>query len=210
MEKNAKMALWESVQKTDPRHTKKVEFGRKFTSIDAHYQVMQATAAFGPVGIGWGYAVHHSTVSSGAVILASADVTLWHGERSNSFGPMRGMAILLNEKGHTDSDASKKALTDALTKLLSHLGFSADVFLGRFDDNKYVAQMTAEFKAAEKSAVSDADKAKADDFRAAIAGASDETDLARAAKDLAGCGLPTPLLDELRALYSAKRKEVAA
>jgi hypothetical protein len=46
---------------------------------------------------------------------------------------------------HIDNDAFKKATTDALTKLLSHLGFNADVFLGLFDDNKYVKRMEQEF-----------------------------------------------------------------
>jgi hypothetical protein len=46
-----------------------------------------------------------------------------------------------------DSDGPKKATTDALTKLLSQLGFNADVFEGRFDDSKYVAELTEEFAA---------------------------------------------------------------
>ena len=37
-----------------------------------------------------------------------------------------------------DDDCIKKVATDALTKGLSKLGFNADVFMGRFDDNKYV------------------------------------------------------------------------
>ena len=45
---------------------------------------------------------------------------------------------------------AKKATTDALTKLLSRLGFNADVFLGLYDDNKYVEQVASEFAAAEK------------------------------------------------------------
>jgi hypothetical protein len=53
------MRIWEAVQKTDPAHTKKVEFGRKFTSIDAFWQIQQATKLFGPVGEGWGYRVQH-------------------------------------------------------------------------------------------------------------------------------------------------------
>ena len=44
------MRVWRQVDRTDPRHTKAVTFGRKFTSIDAHYQVMRATETFGPVG----------------------------------------------------------------------------------------------------------------------------------------------------------------
>ena len=31
------------------------------------------------------------------------------------------------------------------TKALSKLGFNADVFLGKYDDNKYVAKMKEEF-----------------------------------------------------------------
>jgi hypothetical protein len=31
------------------------------------------------------------------------------------------------------------AITDGLTKGISHLGFNADVFLGEMDGNKYVA-----------------------------------------------------------------------
>jgi hypothetical protein len=50
-----------------------------------------------------------------------------------------------DKNGRVDSDAAKKATTDALTKLLSHLGFNADVFLKKFDDNKYVEQVAEEF-----------------------------------------------------------------
>ena len=32
----------------------------------------------------------------------------------------------------------QSAMTDAMTKAFSHLGMSADVFLGKFDDSKYV------------------------------------------------------------------------
>ena len=162
------MKLWESVQKTDPNHTKKVDIGRKFTSIDAHYQIMQATAAFGPVGQGWGYVVQHSVVTAGEVVLAAADVTLWVGNRQDSYGPWRGMAELLNAKGRVDDDAAKKATTDGITKALSHLGFNADVFLGKFDDNKYLAKVKAEF-AEKPEAVTEEQAATLRDMIAATA-----------------------------------------
>jgi len=138
------MRIWNAVATTNPHHTKKVEIGRKFTSIDAHYQILKATEVFGPVGHGWGYVVHHDTISAGPYLLAVADVVIWHGTRDNTFGPIRGMAEIVNAKGRLDDDAPKKATTDALTKALSHLGFSADVFLGLYDDNKYVAKMRQE------------------------------------------------------------------
>lgn len=150
------MRIWDAVSKTDPKHTKKVTFGRSFTSIDAHWQIQQATHQFGPIGDGWGYGVEHSIVTlTPEMILAVADVTVWWGPERKSYGPVRGTCEIYGPKTSqgkpipgmfiTDEDAPKKAMTDALTKGLSHLGFSADVFLGLFDDNRYVQKMEKEF-----------------------------------------------------------------
>lgn len=198
MDSNANMTLWDSVQKTDPSHTKKVNQRGGFTSISAHYQVMRATEVFGPVGIGWGYDCGEPIFTGPFIIIP---VRVWYQDRANTFGPIYGSAEIAGAR--PDSDAPKKAMTDALTKALSHLGFNADVFLGKFDDNKYVAQMAAEFKAKPEPA-SEADEARVADFREAIAQASDDIALAKVAKELAGCGLPASLLPGLRALYSAK------
>lgn len=160
------LRIWNAVSKTDPAHTKKVEFGRKFTSIDAHWQIQQATKQFGPVGEGWGYKPVHSVERlTDQMILAVADVTIWWLDRAGNgtlgstheYGPIRATCEMYGPKTYkgkiipgefvTDEDAPKKAMTDALTKGLSHLGFSADVFLGLFDDNRYVQKMEKEFSA---------------------------------------------------------------
>jgi hypothetical protein len=144
------MEIWDSVSKTDPSHTKKVNQRGGFTAIDAHYQVMQATKQFGPIGYGWGYTCEHGITDN--LELAWCDVDLWwRGDRIappleptiHKFGPIRGMCKL-KTGDRIDQDASKKAMTDALTKGLSHLGFNADVFLGLFDDNKYVTERRQE------------------------------------------------------------------
>lgn len=44
-----------------------------------------------------------------------------------------------------DDDFMKKAETDLVTKALSKLGFNSDVFMGLYDDNRYVNQMQNEF-----------------------------------------------------------------
>ncbi|AHM74551.1 hypothetical protein [Yersinia hibernica] len=44
-----------------------------------------------------------------------------------------------------DDEISKKSLTDATTKALSQLGFSADVFMGLFDDVEYTTDNNIEF-----------------------------------------------------------------
>lgn len=152
--------IWDALKVTDPKYTKKVEFGRKFTSINSQWQLQRMTEQFGPIGKGWGYTVQHSVERiTPEYVLAIADVSIWWMEaradantrvvETSSFGPVRGMSPIL-EMGRNglvrDDDAGKKAMTDALTKGLSHLGLSADVFLGLFDDNKYVSQVREQFK----------------------------------------------------------------
>lgn len=140
------MDLWRSVEVTDPAMTKRVNQRGGFTSIGAHYQVMRATETFGPVGVGWGYDCGAPIFHGDFVIIP---VTVWYRDRANTFGPVYGCAEFIGKR--PDHDAPKKAMTDALTKALSHLGFNADVFLGKFDDNKYVAEVSQQFRAAEKA-----------------------------------------------------------
>lgn len=136
------MAIWDRVEKTDPAHTKPVTFGRKFTAIDAHYQVQRATEIFGPVGKGWGYNTEFSEChTEDGEIIQFCDLTFWWDEKIYRLGPIRGACMLKKKDKAPDTDAGKKAMTDALTKCLSHLGFNADVFLGKFDDNKYVNEL---------------------------------------------------------------------
>jgi hypothetical protein len=129
--------LWNSVAETDPEHTKKINARGGFTAIGANYQIREATRAFGPIGIGWGYTTGQPMFQDGLIIVP---VSLWHGSRTNVFGPMLGAAVLA-AGGRVDHDAPKKATTDAITKLLSQIGFNADVFLGLFDDVKYVEEL---------------------------------------------------------------------
>jgi hypothetical protein len=136
------LSIWSAVSKTNPDNTKHVSQRGGFTSICAQSQFMEATRQFGPIGIGWGYDADAPIFHEALVFVR---VTLWHGSRANVFGPVIGGAEWKSDKGRLDSDAPKKATTDAITKLLSQLGFNADVFLGLYDDNKYVEQMRKEF-----------------------------------------------------------------
>ena len=145
------MKLWDSVCQTDPKYTKKVNQRGGFTAIAAQSQIMEATRVFGPVGIGWGYECGPAQVVGSMIMLP---VTIWHGSRENSFGPIYGCADMLGSR--PDHDAPKKAMTDALTKGLSHLGFNADVFLGLFDDNKYVEERAAAVADANDPLIDDA------------------------------------------------------
>lgn len=142
------LRIWSRVEKTDPDHTKRVNQRGGFTAIDAHYQIMRATETFGPVGEGWGYECG-APIFHGDMIIVP--VTVWHGDCTKAFGPVYGCAQFLGSR--PDADAPKKAMTDALTKALSHLGFNADVFLGKFDDSKYVEGLRRETAAPSADAI---------------------------------------------------------
>ena len=145
------MLLWEQVQKTELKYTKPVKFGRGFTAIDPHSQVMKATEAFGPAGNGWGWKVMRVdyTPTNDVAILVGLWVDDHHSRDDHYECPgiqQWGQASLYIDAAESkkDNDAFKKATTDGLTKCLSYLGFNADVFLGLFDDNKYVQQLKKE------------------------------------------------------------------
>lgn len=146
----ANLSLWNQVDKTNPAHTKEVKLGRKFTAIDAHYQVMRATEVFGPCGQGWGIRNSHYQVltldaQNPHYSLLQFTAQLWY----NWDGQEGVLDIAADIELFEDTrngwkrveDSHKKVRTDAVTKGLSWLGFSADVFLGRFSDNKYVQSL---------------------------------------------------------------------
>lgn len=139
------LKLWDAVCRTNPADTKKVTFGRAITAIDPYKQVRSATEQFGAAGAGWGWEVKDT------VILPTNEIgiliRLWHGD-PNKYIEQWGQSSFYidNAEKKKDTDCFKKATTDGVTKCLSYLGFNADIFLGKYDDNKYVQEMVKEFK----------------------------------------------------------------
>jgi uncharacterized short protein YbdD (DUF466 family) len=146
---NKNMKIWETLSKTNPNYTRTApsSYGKRITTIDPMYQIQMMTDLFGPVGIGWKYKVDYKYIDG----LVFAEVTIkyftdeWH-----EYGPVCSVQNLSKKNGNLDDEAPKKAMTDAMTKAFSHLGMSADVFLGKFDDSKYVEQMKQEFSQTKK------------------------------------------------------------
>ena len=145
--KTNNLQFWDSVQTTDPNFTKEVGFGRKFTSINAQYQVRELTRAFGRIGEGWGISEEQFYNLNGIDGLICYQAILWYkdGEEVRNFSINSSIASH-NGKGKLDDECFKKVSTDALTKGLSKLGFNADIFLGMWDDNRYVNQVKESFK----------------------------------------------------------------
>jgi len=140
-----KLKIWNALEKTNPTHTKKApsKYGKTITTIDAMHQIKNMTAAFGPVGKGWSYDVKYHYAEK--LIFAEVKIRYCLQGEWYSYGPVCSVAPLGNNRG-LDDEAPKKAMTDALTKAFSHLGLNADIFLGKFDNNKYVQEVTEHFK----------------------------------------------------------------
>ena len=137
--------FWESVEKTDPKITKKVEFGkRKYTTIDAQVQIKNVTARFGMYGDTWGVEEERFEFHKDIDLLFYSG-TLWYMKDENKKILPMASAIKMRNKSGIDEDCVKKIRTDAFTKEISRLGFNADVFMGKFDDNKYVSAVAHEF-----------------------------------------------------------------
>lgn len=144
------MELWNKVCVTNPDNTKEVGFGRKFTAIDAHSQIKRATEVFGRVGVGWGWEVVEIQYPLNDTV--ALKIRVWHGDRDNWFEHWGQCGLFTgNDKAKDDQECFKKATTDGLTKCLSYLGFNADVFLGKFDDNKYVEALKETYEKREFS-----------------------------------------------------------
>ena len=138
--------LWNKVEKTNPKYTKPAKIGGlSITAIAPQYQIMLATEQFGPYGKGFGFKsieLDYSLVEVFKLVVFKG--VFFHPEGEFTIINSSKMYMDRNEK-MVDADFAKKIETDALTKALSKLGFNADVFMGRFDDTKYVMEMNAEF-----------------------------------------------------------------
>ena len=154
--------LWNAVAVTNPNFVKSFTRGGGFsgTAINATYQAQKATETFGPCGIGWGIDILEERYQDGAPLTQDGSVVgkevihvlrvkLWYvyqGKRGEVIHFGQTLFTGRNKDGFfTDEEAPKKSLTDAMSKCLSLIGFSADVHLGLYDDSKYVADLRKEF-----------------------------------------------------------------
>jgi hypothetical protein len=144
------LELWNKLEFTDQKYTKPYDTGGfKGTAIDPIYNLKRVSEQLGPVGFNWGWKVLNErldTFGSGndAVTMHSLTLRAWFLQDDGSIREV-------DHIGHTkvsyrtrsgawrvDEEFGKKSLTDALSKIMMSLGASADIWLGRFDGNKYV------------------------------------------------------------------------
>ena len=171
METKNNLELWNKVEKTNPKYTKKAKVGgMNITSISPQFQVMNATEQFGSYGSKWGFRniVLDYSITDTPILLSVLD---WNTKQTTEVKSILGLVgfkatffypegefeitnsikiFTDNKHSKIDDNYAKKLETDALTKALSKLGFNADIFLGKFDDVRYVEEANAHFNPIKK------------------------------------------------------------
>lgn len=145
------LELWNKVEKTNPKYTKKANVkGNNITAIAPQYQIKNVTEQFGSYGTTWGFKsleFDYTLVDNLGMVILHAVFYYPGGE----FPIKNAQSLFMdNAKTKIDDNFAKKIETDTLTKAISKLGFNADIFMGLFDDVKYLSEVTKEF--AEKQA----------------------------------------------------------
>ena len=125
---NPNKYIWDQLKQTDPRFTKRVNKGfGEITTIDPMWQIGKMTETFGPIGKGWSYDVEYKYTE----LLVFAEVKIVWTDKDDvwyKFGPISSVQKLWRKTGALDDEAPKK-------------GLSADVFLGLFDNSKYIEKV---------------------------------------------------------------------
>lgn len=232
--------LWNAVEKTPPSETKAIT-GKSYkgTSPKPHYLVHKATETFGPCGIGWGFEIVDEKLLDGALLapgfferIHMARVRVWY-EWQGKKGVVEhvGQTVFCGKrKGpdglpFTDEDAPKKSVTDALVKALSMIGFAGDIFIGRYDDSKYVNELRQEEREVSKPAVAPAQSKSASQpsgketpeqtrerIEDALANTTSTEDLQRVAAELEPqyLRLPVAMQEAISKVYAFKEKALNA
>lgn len=147
------LRFWNQVCKTPPEHTKPSDHtGADLTSIKPMYQIKKATEIFGPQGLAWGIdpaSERFLESTYGETCILSYDAVLFFidEDKRGEIPIHASMKIAYKTRNgyiRIDEQARKKVVTDAKTKGLSELGFSADVFLGFFNDPVYISERAFE------------------------------------------------------------------
>lgn len=149
---NANLAIWNTLSRTDPAHTKQFSRagGFKGTAIKPIWIVKMLTEQFGACGEGWGMGepqFHWVPAEDEALVYCT--VACWHTSRDNVFYGVGGEKVISKRRDgglFADDEAYKKAFTDAVGNAFKFVGVGADVHMGLFDDSKYVAAVRQEFE----------------------------------------------------------------
>lgn len=146
------LRIWNRLSQTDPRHTKRFKRSGGFsgTAVKPIWTILRMTEVFGPCGTGWGMdKPEFSTQPGGDEQLVFCTVGVWYlldGQRGVVYGVGGDKFLISQANGLRASDeAYKMAYTDAIGNAIKFVGVAADIHMGRFDDNKYIEEVSKTF-----------------------------------------------------------------
>ena len=147
---NHQTEIWQYAFEPPKDALKDVQFGRRFTSIDAYWIIQKLTERFGPIGMGWGIEspeytfrpgfTHPTTKACSEVMTIHAK--FWYGrspgENYINRIPISDSIIWKGTQGNppklfVDDEAEKKLMTGIISKAASYLGFGAFIFQSRHE-----------------------------------------------------------------------------
>lgn len=145
---NDNLHYWNVLKDPPPDALKEIQAGRLRgkSDINPQWRLEAMTELFGPVGVGWKYAIEKlwaDTMADGQVI-AHAQVLVYYRVGEDWSEPIPGIGgnmLVEKEKAglHVSDEGYKMAVTDALSVAFKALGMASTVYRGQMD-TKYERQ----------------------------------------------------------------------
>jgi hypothetical protein len=154
------LALWEAAREPDVRRAESLDRGpSRGTAADTIHNVKRVSEVLGPVGFAWGWEVRGERLDTFGLgeeqrVIHTCVLRAWFRQPDGSKGDLEHVGRTRaaywarprrpgeGPRYVVDEEFAKKSVTDALSKIMVSLGASADIWLGRFDGNKYVPPAT--------------------------------------------------------------------
>ena len=138
--------IWDSLKRPPADALKTIKAGRLKGKSDINpqwrYEVM--TEAFGVCGVGWKFEIVDHWIDEGSYEQKVQNVkvllcVLYEKTWSEPIPGVGGSMLIAKESGglHTNDEAMKMAVTDALSTAMKMLGVASDIYRGAFDGSKY-------------------------------------------------------------------------
>ena len=163
------MRIWDAVCRPPESALKTIGGGRLrgMTDINPMWRIEELTKQFGLCGVGWYYTIDElwTTPGAGEEVIANARISLYikiDGEWSEAIPGVGGAMLVALEKGglHSNDEAHKMDVTDAISVACKALGFGADIHYGRWDGSKYTDAVPKEKSAALAGWLDDVERLK--------------------------------------------------
>ena len=140
------LKIWNKLRQPPPEALKTIGGGRLKgkTDINPQWRYEALTEAFGMCGVGWKYEVRRTWTepASDGQCFAFAAVNLYiksGDEWSEPIPGIGGSMLIEKERNglHSNDEAYKMAVTDALSVATKMVGVAADIYAGLWDGTKY-------------------------------------------------------------------------